>query len=92
MQLIGDICDLEPSDYVKKLTSYRFYHYYGAYLPGDLSSYPSVRRIVPNTLIERKGTDFKIKRFYPEVPLDCCSGEESYREKLAYIADLLHKI
>ena len=91
MQLIGDICDLEPSDYVKKLTSYRFYHYYGAYLPGDLSSYPSVRRIVPNTLIERKGTDFKIKRFYPEVPLDCCSGEESYREKLAYIADLLHK-
>lgn len=36
-QLIGDLCNLTQSAYVRKLTHYRFWQMYGLFLPGDIS-------------------------------------------------------
>lgn len=46
--LAGILGGLQVSDYVRRLTSYRFYHLFGRALPGDLSPYEELRRLVPN--------------------------------------------
>lgn len=91
MQMIGDLCDLNVSKYVQELTSYRFYHFYGSFLPGDLSSYEEVKRIVPNTAVTFRNGTFSIKRFYPTRPLKMCVTQEEYDQKIEFISDLMRK-
>lgn len=91
MQLIGDLCDLQQSDYVKELTAYRFYRYYGAFLPGDLSAFDELKRIVPNTLVSCTANRFSVGRFYPDRSLVMRTTEREYDEGIRLIADLLHK-
>lgn len=91
MQLIGDLCGLRKSKYVETLTHDRFYHMYGNFLPGDLSSYDELKRIVPNTYVEIDGRDCSIHRFYPKNPLDMVNTEEKYWETVRKIGDILHR-
>lgn len=46
--LVGSIRSLQVTEYVRHLTSYRFYHLFGRALPGDLSPYDELRRLTPN--------------------------------------------
>lgn len=63
--LAGTLLGLRQSDYVRRLTAYRFYHLFGFFLPGDLTPYAELRRLVPNhRLVIREG-QCDIKRFYP---------------------------
>lgn len=91
MQLIGDLCNLDVSKYVKKLISYRFYHYYGSFLPGDLSSYEEVKRVVPNTMVTYKSGSFIIQRFYPNHPLKMCSSQRDYDNTIEFISDVMRR-
>lgn len=91
MQMIGDLCNLNVSKYVQELTSYRFYHYYGSFLPGDLSSYEEVKRIVPNTVVTFQNGTFSINRFYPDRPLKMCRSQEEYDQKIQFIADVMQR-
>lgn len=91
MQLIGDICNLEKSEYIKRLINYKYYKLYGPYLPGNLSSYDCIKRIVPNTYITYKKNEFQITRFYPNKELVMCSDEQSYEELLETIVTILEK-
>ena len=50
-QLIGDICSLEMDDFVKELIAYKWYgRVMGPYLPGDLTPFKEVKRIVPSIM------------------------------------------
>ncbi len=89
MQLIGDICNLRVSEYVKRLISYKFYHYYGSFLPGDLSSYDELKRIVPNVSVEYYNGSFSLSRFYPKKDLIMCKNDKEYFEKIAYISEIM---
>lgn len=72
MQLIGDLCNLKTCEYVQELISYRHYHYYGAFLPGDLSSYDELKRIVPNTIVTYQNSLFSVKRFIDSTITNIC--------------------
>ncbi|MBQ7203729.1 MAG: hypothetical protein IJS03_06920 [Eubacterium sp.] len=89
-QLIGDICDLKMTDFVKELVSYRWYsRVMGAYLPADLTPYSEVKRIVPNILYSYSGNKISHKRFYPLKDIDVCYDEADYQSVIEQGADIL---
>ena len=90
MQMLGDICGLEQSDFVKRLVSYRWYHYMmGNYLPGDITSFEEIKRIIPNTVVAFDGEAFCIERIYPNRPIEMCETEEAYQEVIRKGARIL---
>lgn len=91
MQLIGDICDLEMDQYVKDLVNYKFYKLYGPFLPGDLSSYKEVKRLVPNTYVNYSDGHFTVKRFFPNENIKVCSNKEEYDKTIKEIGEQLHR-
>lgn len=62
--LINDILGLQWDNYISKLVSYRFFNLLGNYLPGNLTQFKEVRRLVPNHFLTYNGYCFKIYRFY----------------------------
>ena len=91
-QLIGDICDLTMSQYVKKLISYKFWQMYGLFLPGDISQFDEVYRLVPNTFLSIERSTFKtqVKRFYPKENVDIADTEEKYNCVIKEIGKILY--
>lgn len=63
--LIGDLLNLKYDEYIKRLSEYRFFPMLGNALPGDLTQFQELKRLIPNHYIE-VGEDGKIevKRFY----------------------------
>lgn len=81
MQLIGDICGLEQDDYVKRLVGYKWYHYMmGNYMPGDITCFAELKRLVPNTVVRFDGSSYTVERVYPEHEIKMCASEEEYDE------------
>lgn len=67
--LLGDVLSLAWDEYVKELSSYRFFGLLGNSLPGNLTQFAEVKRLIPNhyLLIDETKTQ-RVKRFYsPEV-------------------------
>lgn len=84
MRLIGDLCGLQVDGYVSRLVGYRWYHFMmGNYLPGDLSCYRELKRIVPNTIVSGGPSGWSIERFYPNREIAMCQTEEEYRAVIA---------
>ena len=91
MQLVGDLCNLKVSEYVQKLVAYRYYRYYGAFLPGDLSAYDELKRIVPNTSVTYQRGEFSVHRFYPVKPLCVNTTTEEYLATIEQISDIMRR-
>lgn len=87
-QMIADIYDLKEDPYVVKLKKSRLFHWYGWYLPGDLTPYPEVKRIIPNTEVRIDET-VSVNRFYPRKPYKELSGSD-YDEQVNKIGKLLN--
>ena len=84
MQLIGDIRDLEQDEYAAKLVGYRWYHYMmGNYMPGDITCFSELKRIVPNTAVHFDGSEYRVERFYPSREICMCTTEEEYAEVIS---------
>lgn len=75
-QLFG----LSRSDYIRRLTSYRFYHLFGFFLPGDLTPVRELRRLVPNHLLFLRGNDWRVIRFYPSDAPEAMTMEQRAKE------------
>ena len=92
-QIIGDVCGLFKSDYVKKLTGYRFWQLYGIFLPGDLSPFDGIYRLVPNTYLsfDQASKTCNVSRFYPTKALQMTQTSEEYNAVINEISALLHK-
>lgn len=87
-QLIADLCSLQEDEYVTHLKKSRLFHLYGWFLPGDMSPYKEVKRIVANTEIQYDG-DFSCQRFYPRKEYHLVKDSE-YRELIKNISEILH--
>lgn len=61
---IGDVLDLAWDPYVQKLTCYRFFRLFGNSLPGDLTQFHEVKRLVPNHYVNLENGRFASHRFY----------------------------
>ena len=84
--LIGDLLGLKWMPYVKRLAKYRFFPLLGNSLPGDLTQFENVKRLVPNHYITFGNENWESRRFYwpAQLPL-------SREEIVVRSADLLHK-
>lgn len=90
MRLVGDICNLETASFVEKLINYKWYHYMmGNYMPGDITCYNELKRIIPNTYVTFKDNNYTVTRFYPSKELPVCSTDEEYEQIIAEAARIL---
>lgn len=90
MQLIGDVCNLEMDEYVKKLINYKWYKYMmGNYLPGDLTAFSEVKRIIPNTYIDFQKGKFKTVRFYPNKEINMCLNDDEYNQVIKEASEIM---
>ena len=87
-QMIADIYGLKEDPYVTKLKRSRLFHWYGWYLPGDLTPYADVKRIVPNTEVVIKDRA-EINRFYPRRPY-AEADEKDYDEQVKRICAVMN--
>ena len=90
-QLIGDVEELQMDDFVKELVNYKWYRrVMGPYLPGDLTPFFSVKRIVPNIYYKYSRVDnLSHKRFWPLKSVDCATSEEEYQKTIETAATIL---
>ncbi len=90
MQLIGDICNLKMDPYVERLTHYRWYHYMmGNYMPGDLTCFSELKRIIPNTAVHFDGLAYHVERFYPRHEIQMCRTKEEYNAVIDEACDIM---
>lgn len=90
MRLVGDICDLQTDPYVERLIGYKWYHFMmGYYLPGDITCYKELKRIIPNTYVTFCNGRYTVKRFYPNRPIEMCQTEAEYRQVIEEASRIL---
>lgn len=89
-QLIGDICDLEMDDFVKKLINYKWYgRVMGPYLPADLTPFSEVKRIVPSIQYWFKDGNVTHKRFWYMTENEIAYAEKEYNKVIEQAGDIL---
>ena len=90
MRLIGDICNLETDNYVKRLTKYKWYHFMmGNYMPGDITCFREITRVIPNTCVIFDGKNFSVNRFYPNKEIQMCQNDNEYNEVICEASHIL---
>lgn len=62
--LLGDILNLKKDEYISELSKYKFFKLLGNSLPGDLTQFKTVKRLVPNHFVQFTDGKIIIKRFY----------------------------
>lgn len=81
--------ELTRDEYVEKLENYRWYHLYGEGLPGDISHYHELKKLICNNFAAYRDGHFTTERFYPLCPLKMCETEEDYRQTVQKIARVM---
>ena len=90
MQLVGDLCRLKTDPYVDRLIHYRWYHYMmGNYLPGELTRYSELKRIIPNTYVRFDGRGYTVSRIYPSREIRMCQSPEDYDSVIAQACEIM---
>lgn len=86
------IYGLKRTEYVEELLRYRFYKLYGSFLPGDITPYAELKRLVPNTIVQIGAeSGARIERFFPLSPNEEITNETEYEAQLHQIAGILKK-
>lgn len=90
-KLVADLCGLQQDPYVVKLVNSRFYHYWGTWLPGDISPYQALRRMQPNCCGRYSKDDhgISIHRYYPDHEIHEVKTEEEYQEIIRRLGDIM---
>ena len=83
--IIGDLLNLNWDPYVVQLKNYRFFKLLGNALPGNLTQFSKVKRLIPNHYVRIEDRALTVNRFYWPNRLDKTS-EEIVDE----VAEILH--
>lgn len=91
-KLVADLKNLHQSKYIQRLVNNRFWHYWGTWLPGDLSPFPELVRMQPNCAgIYRVGTgEINVKRYYPAHKVTETRTEEEYKRTIQELGQIMH--
>lgn len=91
--LIAEILNLSMDSYIQELISYRFFKFFGIQLPGNLSAYREIERLIPNHFVEIHKKNATVHRFcYPHTyPLDDRSIIQKSAELLHNSLELIAK-
>lgn len=83
-KLVADLKGLEQPEYIKKLVSNKFWHYWGTWLPGDLSPFAELNRMNPNCAGKYSEAEKKItvSRYYPVREIKETTTQEAYQETI----------
>ncbi len=81
-KLVSDLKGLKQPEYIQKLVSNRFWHYWGTWLPGDLSPFAELKRMVPNHAAKFDGSAVQVSRFYPTQQIVETTTEEEYQDTI----------
>lgn len=84
--LLGELLRLSWDPYVTKLAEYRFFPLLGNSLPGDLTQFLEVKRLVPNHSVTLSKNGVQVNRFYTPHKRDI-----SQEEIVDRVSDLLHR-
>lgn len=88
-QLIGDVCGLEMDEFVKELINYKWYdRVMGPYLPGDLTPFSQVKRIVPSIYYRYNG-QVSHYRYWPLQEQDIADDAQDYDQVIREAANIL---
>lgn len=91
-QLIGDLCDLQMDPFVEQLIRYKWYgRVMGPYLPGDLTPFTPIKRIVPSIYYRFQNGQITHKRFWPLQALEPALAPEDYAQVIRDAADILKR-
>ena len=82
---------LTPDPYVARLEKYRWYHLYGEGLPGDISHYLELKKLVCSNYVTYRDGAFSKKRLYPRGPIHVCADEAEYRKTVEEIARVMRR-
>ena len=89
-QLIGDICHLRMDTFVKELVAYKWYgRVMGPYLPGDLTPFKEVKRIVPSISYKVHEGSIEHRRFWPIKEVEMAENDDDYNKVIQEAADIL---
>lgn len=90
-KLAADLLGLSQSNYIGRLVNSRFYHYMGTWLPGDLSPYPELRRLVPNHFASiMVDGSIETSRFFPGSAIKEIDDQEAFNKTIFWLSDVLH--
>ena len=91
-QIIGDLHNLQMNDLAKELVGYKWYHrVMGDYLPGDMTQFDEVKRIVPSIEYTYKNGNVTHRRFWPTKELAVADTKEEYRKVIKKAAWILKR-
>lgn len=92
-KLVADLTGLEQTKYVRKLVESRFWHYWGTWLPGDLSPFKELKRMQPNCAGRYQESERKIdiKRYYPLHKVEEVETEEEFEDIIHELGDIMSK-
>lgn len=88
-EMVAQFETLHRDDYVTKLEHYRWYHLYGEGLPGDISHYHELKKLICNNYVAYSDGGFKTVRIWPRGPIHMCADEAEYHETVRQIAHIM---
>ena len=90
-KLVADFYNLEQTDYIKRLIKNKFWHFWGTWLPGDLSPYKELTRLIPNCKSVYKKSENKIyvERYFPRYKIKETETEEEYQNTIKELARIM---
>lgn len=90
MTIIETVCNISTSDYVDRLTKYKFYPLFGRQLPGDITPYCGFYRMIPNHMVTM-AENVRVLRFFPTAEYKEYSSADEISSAETQIAELLNK-
>lgn len=85
--LVAGLCNLSQSQYIRKLSEYKYFRAFGLVLPGDLSPYDELKRAQCNFYTSCSYDGCKVQRFWPNVKV--CETTD-YEQTIQDLGNIIH--
>lgn len=91
-KLVADLKGLKQPEYIKKLVGNKYWHYWGTWLPGDLSPFEELHRVVPNhaSVYSHSKRTIKTYRFYPMRKIVETKTEKEYKNTICKLGKIMN--